>query len=40
MMVEWVKFVTMKNMVFIVFVDVVVMTEFQKLEEFLQQVLY
>lgn len=35
MVVEWVKFVTMKEMVLMVSVDVIVVTRFQKLEEFL-----
>ena len=36
MVVEWVKFVIVKEMVLMVYVDVVVVvTEFQKLEEFL-----
>lgn len=35
MVVESVVFVTMKEMILVVSVDVVVMTEFQKLEEFL-----
>lgn len=34
MVVEWVKIVTMKEMMLMVYVDVVVI-EFQKLEEFL-----
>lgn len=36
MVVEWMKFVTVKKMVLMVYVDVfVIVTEFQKLEKFL-----